>query len=279
MNVKFFIGTSLLALEDDTTTKLPIFIHDLRPFATGGLDLFAKLSIAVKNIAKNSRQDITSVTLKDHIEADYFGDCLGWERPNVGKGETVAVISFGGNSDFYWLPTGHDQHVRMNECRTMFVSNKVGDPNTPLDQNNAYMLKVDTRSGTKEVTISTNKNQGESHGYTVQIDVENARAILVDTDNNTILIDSKNKLIKLQDEKGDLFSLSQGVITGSSGSSINLKAPQINLVGQILLDGVTTVTKDATFNANENVAGNITVGGGVTAALPYVAPGGVWHNP
>lgn len=302
MDIKFFIGSSLDTLIDDTTTVLRAYVHDLAPFASGDLSATEQLKIAVENIAPDSRQDIASVELKDHVQADYLGSILGMERPNVHKDETLGLVSFGGDSSFYWFTFGRNQHRRMTEVLRFFVANK-DNPEDPLDEDNAYLVEVDTREGMKKVLIQTNKNLGEKFAYGLFIDIEKGQVHLKDDTENKLFLDSEKQTWVLANKNGDKLTLSPDLIQGDTKVfrvnatdlvEINTKqtdihSPIINLDGNTTNTGTIDVTGAATFASTvsitgalsgsaANFSGAIVAGGSVTSS-GFSAPGGAWHMP
>lgn len=113
--------------------------------------------------------------------------------PNVRRGERLLIWQYGDTDKYYWSPTGLDDDLRRLETviyawsatKEEYADLKPGD--------NMYSLEVSTHG--KHITLHTTQADGEPFEYTIQLDTKNGKFLIADNDNNSIHLDSAERII------------------------------------------------------------------------------------
>ena len=211
-------------------------------------DMRGELTSTGKDREGNEYQ--TKQTTSHSIKATYLpGDA---NRPYPGlirRGEKVEIYVIGDSDKYYWKEMGLDDTIRRQDIYLIAVPNSPKENEDSRTPDTAYYLEINTLD--KNITIATNKNDGEEYAYTIQID-------------------PKNCAVTIQDDAGQflqLVSKMQRVIMGNAaGSEIKIEKSkalistkdEIKFVTKNLIAEVTTATfkaKDFNVNANYSVQG------------------------
>ncbi|CAD5236152.1 baseplate assembly protein [Klebsiella phage vB_KvM-Eowyn] len=102
--------------------------------------------------------------------------------PNVRRGERVKLYQFANQDKYYWRESGLDNNLRRQETVTHVYNNNPnpdGDNPEPSPEN-SYYTEVSTHTG--QVTLATNKSNGEPVAWTIQVNTKEG-VLNVVTDN------------------------------------------------------------------------------------------------
>lgn len=260
-----------------------------------------------------------------NISADLALECewlpFGEHRqtaPDIRRGEQVIIWEIENSTDekYYWSSVGRDSRLRRLETILWAVSN-ISDPKAnvkELNYDNSYTVEFSTH--TKQITIRTNKNDGEPFAYIIQLNTKDGNFTVTDDVGNYVQLDSKNTTIDLTNKDGTHFRLKKKDIFAYAPDSMYMKAVnnmEFECTDLIVkaTNSITTETTTATHTATTitNKATKITNdapevictgklscksfdagGGGVTADASGMktkaiasetaptAPNGVWHK-
>jgi phage baseplate assembly protein gpV len=261
-----------------------------------------------------------------NIEANVALDCewlqLGEHRmsaPDIRRGEQVIIWEIEGSTDekYYWSSLGRDSRLRRLESVLWAFSN-VSDPEEDVEElnyDNSYTVEISTH--TKQITIRTNKYDGEPFEYVIQLNTKDGNFTIKDDVGNYIQLDSAETMIDFTNKDKTHFRMDKKNIYAYAPDSIMMEAVnsmKFKCKDYILeaSNSITTKTKTMEHTASTVLykAGNMKIdspmtectgilkckaldagGGGLTAdssgikskaaafdAAP-TAPGGKWHFP
>ena len=168
-----------------------------------------------------------------NITADLALECewlpFGEHRqtaPDIRRGEQVIIWEIENSTDekYYWSSVGRDSRLRRLETILWAVSN-ISDPEaevSELNYDNAYTVEFSTH--TKQITIRTNKNDGEPFSYIIQLNTKDGNFTITDDVGNYVQLDSKNTTIDLTNKDGTHFRLKKKDIFAFAPDSMYMKA-------------------------------------------------------
>lgn len=167
------------------------------------------------------------------IEANTSLECewlhLGEHRqtaPDIRRGEQVIIWEIENSTDekYYWSSMGRDSNLRRLESVLWAFSN-VSDPEEDVDSlnyDNAYTVEVSTHS--KQITIRTNKYDGEPFAYVIQLNTKDGNYTVQDDVGNYIQLDSAETTIDFTNKDKTHFRLNKKDIFGYAPDSIYMQA-------------------------------------------------------
>lgn len=144
--------------------------------------------------------------------------------PDIRKGEQVIIWQFGETDKYYWTPMGRDVRLRRLETVIWAFSN-IPDPEAEVDAltpENAYYFEVSTH--TKQITLKTNKHDGEPFAYTIQLNTKDGNYTITDDVGNYVQLDSAETTIDLTNKDGTFWRLNKKNIRGYAPDSMYLVA-------------------------------------------------------
>lgn len=189
--------------------------------------------------------------------------------PDVTAGEQVMLYKFADDDQFYWKTTELSHENRAKETIVVAAANKAKKDKVKLDATNSYFMEMCTR--TKQVSLRTNKNDGEPYAYLIQVNTKTGAVIIEDDIGNLIQLDSSENTITITsaagseavfnenisfETKGDIMGKAGGNITWDAGGNINNKAK-----GPYNVQSASYIIASANVNAS---AGGIDFKGGLT---------------
>lgn len=166
--------------------------------------------------------------------------------PDVRRGERVMLWQFADEDKFWWTTTGLDEHLRRLETVVFAVSNE-SDPEKDIEAltpDNSYYVEFNTH--TKQITLATNKNDGEPFAFTFQFNAKQGIVTLADDDNNFFEFNSRDVIMTMQNKYNTVVQLDNETINLFSNKDINLKTDTMNVVATTINYKATTINTTAT---------------------------------
>jgi hypothetical protein len=215
--------------------------------------------------------------------------------PDVRRGERIMIYRYADSVDqFYWVPTGLDEHLRRLETVVWLFS---ADPDGLSDEGktaeNSYSISVSTHS--KQITIQTVKLNNEPYAYTIQINADYGALVFQDDVGNYIQLDSPETKITLMNadttevslDKKNLYMYAPDSYKAVVENTYRIECKDYELIASNSID---LQTKSYTAQANDlykvttNVfdivspeskfSGNVSVGGDATVTGTFSASKG-----
>lgn len=211
-----------VVVQDKELDSWDVFVYPVEklPTGLGGLKSSEKLTFNIKDI--NDKSIALELEKSFTIKASWmsFGQYNRASAPDIRRGETVLLIRFGGEDDFYWIPLFSEFNFRKKEQVMYFFSNKDGVPEQEEDlSNNGYYFTADTIN--KQFMLHTSNNDGEQATFDVVVDGGEGKIIMKDGAENQTVFDSVNASYSANFNKD---------ITHTSGETMNFKtANEMNL--------------------------------------------------
>lgn len=159
--------------------------------------------------------------------------------PDVRRGERVMLFKYKDSDKFYWieLTDPDDETLRRLETVTYAWSNERNE-NKKIDHTNSYWMEVSTHD--KYIHLETVKNDGEPYAYVVQINTKEGSVIIKDDDGNFILLDSKERNLRMENSDKSFVDLNKRIITIESLDEVNIKTKRYKLTAA---DSITEKTQ------------------------------------
>lgn len=236
----------------DFVMVTPIEVLNIQP-AGSIKDSTTKFEGTLKNAS--GKNFATEMSSSNYIKAKWlaFGQSNRITSPDVVKNETIVLFKFGDVDEYYWTTIFREAELRRQETVLYGFSNlKSGI--SAFDKSTSYWLEVDTKK--KTVKFHTAMNDGEYTEYDIIIDTKAGTFSLKDKKGNTFLLDS-------QKDKFTINALKD--IEGTAGKLIKLKAPDIEIEGNVKIKGNVSTTGNTTTQGNVSMTGQFDVKGNVTA--------------
>lgn len=202
--------------------ELLVYSPELLPFFTGKLEaLEVDNQISTNNSTTGGYQGQLKTT--NTITASYRGDNSNRTfPPDIRKGEQVILMNYGDSDQWWWKESGRNDNSRRTETYRVGISGTL-ENNPEVSDDNSYFLELDTRRSHR-VRISTSNTDGEKHRYLICIDADNSVMFLGDDYGNEIQLDSENKRIRLKNTDNSLVDLNQKNIVIACEQDITLAA-------------------------------------------------------
>ena len=224
------IATHLI---DDSDPKgtLKILCPELNPFFSEKLiHKDDDVNFAAEDVWKT--RSSSNVKTKNTIEAIYLGGVYNVSIPDIHLGEQVEVLQYGNTDTYYWRQFRKDEFLRLREHY------KIRCADTPtrikyLDDDNTYFFEINTKIGSKQITLSTSKSDSESYRYLIKIDPDKNTILINDDIGNFIRLESDNHRIILQNtdatkvslDRQNLYLYARDSIILDAGNRISTKSP------------------------------------------------------
>lgn len=177
----------------------------------------------------------TSYTTTNALSAKWLPkDSNRRTPPSIHKGEKVQLYKYADSDDLFWEDFGQDTKNRTTERVVKAWSNKPKRDSKELDHTNSYYFEVDTSEG--NVTLKTNKSNGEKFAYTIQIQGKNGILVVEDDVGQAFYIDSNKKETTLENQSGckvqlldkDVNIIATDNINMTAGKAINGQTKTVN---------------------------------------------------
>lgn len=239
----------------DFVMVTPIEVLNIQP---GGSikESTTKFEGTLKN--SSGKNFATEMSSTNYIKAKWlsFGNSNRITSPDVVKNETILLFKFGDVDEYYWTTIFREVGLRRQETVLYGFSN-LKSGMSAFDKSTSYWLEVDTKK--KSVKFHTAMNDGEYTEYDIQIDTKQGTFLLSDKKGNKFFLESKK-------DKFTINALKE--ISGSASNVINLKAPTINIEGNVNIKG------SLTTNGNTIGQGNLQINGSINASGSIIDGGG-----
>lgn len=210
-----------------------------------------------------SLPDAQGVKREEHIEGGVdivakwiFSDGNRITAPNVKKNESVLIYRFADTDEFYWQTFMREPSLRRLEHVCYGFSNLPKGINT-YEKDSSYWFEISTRE--KYIQLHTSKNDNELFEYDIKLDTKDGNLKIADDIENSISIDSKNRLITIKHTSGHTIEISDDNISISESGGSNISFSNGN---------VTINCNNLNFNTNNTVITGSDIqlnGGSVTA--------------
>ncbi len=165
----------------------------------------------------------TSYTTTNALTAKWISkDANRRTPPTIHKNEKVQLYKYADSDDIFWEDYGQDSRDRTTERYVKAWSNKTKRDGKEVDHANSYYFEVDTKTG--NITLKTNKSNGEKFAYTVQIQGKGGILTLEDDAGQVIYIDSNKKETGLENGEGCKIQLLGKDVNVVAVDNINFKA-------------------------------------------------------
>lgn len=211
-----------IVVQDKELDSWDVLVYPVEKLPTGLGDMkeSEKLKYDIKDMNDNniSLEIEKSFTIKASWMS--FGQYNRASAPDVCRGETVILVRFGGEDDFYWIPLFSEFNFRKKEQVMYFFSNKdaVPEDESQLGEQ-GYYFTADTIN--KQFLLHTSDNDGESAKFDLAVDGATGQIIMKDGNENKTVFDSVNSSYNAEFQKD---------ITHKSGETMNLiTANEMNL--------------------------------------------------
>lgn len=195
-NYHYGVAAETIDEKSNKTGILKVICPELTPFYSGSVKPKEEDIVFAAEDVWGTKQ-ASKVKTTNVIEAVYLGSTSNISMPDIHEGEQVKILQYGNDDTYYWSTFRRDENLRKREHFRISCANKssrLGE----LNDNNTYYVEVDTRPGQKNITISTNKNDGESFAYKLNIDCVKNTASLNDDVGNKLFIDSNKARVLLE---------------------------------------------------------------------------------
>ncbi len=176
--------------------------------------------------------------------------------PNVKKNESVLIYRFADTDEFYWQTFMREPSLRRRE-HVHYAFSNLPSGVKPYDKNSSYWFEISTRE--KHIHLHTSKNDNEPFEYDLNIDTKIGNLSITDDIQNSITIDSKNRIITINHTSGNKIQITDNDIsmTNQSGSNINMNGGDITINCNNLVFNTSTTTINS---------GNTQLNGGAVSA-------------
>ena len=259
--------------------------HD--PFTDGETKEVAE-SLEVEGEDDSGNAYSLSVLASNSVEATWLplGKTNHKVAPNVRRGERVQIWQSGDEDAYYWTELGLDHDLRRGETVVLAFSNRFdNEDDAPLTMDDCYFIEVSTHLG--HFLLQTSKSNSEEFKYRVELSTKQSQFVVEDDQQNHILMDSKNKLLRLHNSDGSFLELNKKNISiyaqdsisavakrtiAMQAKTVNIKADNCNIDAETLVDGNCTVTKNLSA-ATIASKGGLSAGGSISAKGPVETEG------
>lgn len=205
-------------LDSKTIYALPIEIVN---FVDGELNSLLEEKIE-SGEDKYGNEYYVKVKTDNAVEAKWLPTTNRRTAPDVRRGERVILFRHSDSDELYWQSEGMDDHLRKLETLVWSWSDTQDENKDSTDPANAYSLEISTH--TKQITLKTVKENGESFAYTIQINTNDGRIVVTDDVNNYIELDSAKTKITLHNKDTTKIVLDKKNIFHYAPDSIHSKA-------------------------------------------------------
>ena len=148
--------------------------------------------------------------------------------PNIRRGERLMLYQFADSDQYYWKELGLDDGLRRLETVVYVFSNTRDESVKTLTPDNAYSIEVSTH--TKQITLRTNKSDGEPFAYTFQFNTKDGVVTLADDDENYLEFDSAERKITAKNKDGSFITIDKRQIKAFAPDTISMKSEAIEAV-------------------------------------------------
>lgn len=208
---------------------------EVKPHETNGLsDGIApvdKSTTEVTGVNNTGESYSETVTASHGILAKWYPDQANRiSAPDVKAGEIVELWKYADSDQYYWRSSNLNHENRDKETITIAAANKPKKDKVKLDSSNSYFMEMCTR--TKQVTLKTNKNDGEKFAYTIQVNTKSGAVVITDDVGNYIQLDSSENTIELLSNAGSSIKVNENILFETTGNIIGKAKGNIDFTSQ-----------------------------------------------
>lgn len=277
--------------KDPTSNKVKVWPYELLPVLDG---------VITTELAewKNDGIDHDAIKWEEILKTGHWIECE-WiypdtnrvTPPDLKRREKVDIYRVADSHKYYWDVDGREDHLRRLEHVVHAYSDIPPEikEDIALTGDNCYTHVVSTRDG--KIHWRTSKENGEEFLFDLLIDTANSYATLTDDTMNRYSIDSKEKIVRMENADGTFIELNKENINGYAPDSWNMTAENditftCTAFTMTAKDSVSIETKDfsctastsfqvdsptSTFTGNVSIAKNLTVTGNASMASGAVS--------
>jgi hypothetical protein len=182
--------------------------------------------------------------------------------PDVKAGELVELWKYADSDQYYWRSSNLNHANRDKETITIAAANKPKKDKLKLDATNSYFMEMCTR--TKQVTLKTNKSDGEPFAYTIQVNTKTGAVVITDDVGNYIQLDSEENTIELFSNAGSSVKVNENILFETNGNIVGTAKGNIDFTakgsvtmkatGAYNVQSASYLIKSANFNATSGGA-------------------------
>jgi hypothetical protein len=216
-----------------TSEEISVVPIESTPFADGEL-------VSVPFDQETSGEDASGgsynvkVTGDVAIRAKWLRGSEGNRRtpPDVRRGERVLIWCFADSNEYWWTALNMDLHLRKLETVVFQISATSDEDADPQAVENSYYIEMSSHK--KMITLQTSKANDEKCVYVVQLNMAEGKAILCDELGNSVLVNSTDTVIELENAEGTVLQLDKQNLIGYAKDGITLQGEK----------SITMLTKD-----------------------------------
>lgn len=148
--------------------------------------------------------------------------------PDVRRGERVKLYQFANQDKYYWRESGLDNNLRRQETVTHVYNNNPnpdGDNAAPTPEN-SYYTEVSTHTG--QVTLATNKNNGEPVAWTIQVNTKEGVLNVVTDNGHEFSLDAVALAMLAQLSTGTKVELNKNNLSMVAPETLDVQAKTID---------------------------------------------------
>lgn len=238
--VSFGIAAENLKLKSKELECIPV---EWLPYLDGELTSDAS-EVVDSGVDGQGKAYSASVTTSNSIKATW----LPWGSnrvtpPNIRRGERIMLYQFADKDEYYWKELGLDDGLRRLETIVYAISNTRDEDTKILTPANSYSIEWSTH--TKQLTVRTNKSDGEPFAYVMQLNTKDGVFTLADDDSNYFEFDSAERKITAQNKDGSFITIDKRVIKAFAPDMIHMQSQHIEAhCDTMLIEASQTLTEN-----------------------------------
>lgn len=182
----------------------------------------------ISSVDVNGTPTNEKIVGETHVKATWLPLSEGNRQtaPDVVEGETVRLFKYGTKNEYYWSTLYREPSIRRLET-VLYAWGNLPTGNVPWDKTSSYWFEASTHD--KYLHWHTSQSDGEAFAYDFKIDTAASTVTLTDNVGNTMFIDSKNTLYRLQNADGSYSELNKGQYTTYAVNHARIKAPVVHI--------------------------------------------------
>lgn len=279
--IRVWVGSVLEDKKRDSAV-VKISVPELFPDSGGSADPADKRSIIrTQNASGQSEETVTNTT--NHLTCTWLGES-DFYAPWVRKGEQVLVYQIGDTPKFFWGEFKRDRELRKTDIKRIYVAAKNSN-NEALDDSNIYFFELNSEDQT--VSIQTSKANGEVTRYVMKLNCKTGEFVLTDDLNNSIYLNSQERLISLTNgdkasytlSKQDAFISAPRDLMAKAGRQFVVDAPVMTIQTSAEGSGITKLSfKELALDGDAITLNSQMIGlnGQTTVGQPLLVNGDVF---
>lgn len=250
------------------TTEIEVYPIEIVPDLAD--DLVTDTEEVIRQGVGYFEEKIYTTTIKrgSTIPATWLGETNRATSPDVRRGEQVRLFQLGDSDEWFWTSLGRDDDLRRLETVVFTVNANPENTDAKPSPDNTYSMEWSAHD--KHITLRTSMANGEHCSYVAQFNLADGRYVVEDSEENHIMMDTKNTHIQLWNKDESYLSLNKKAIVMQSKDTIHLETTDYTMVAKtVQVDCDTYVMNcpdmkmngDSVFNGNVIVTGSLAVGG------------------